>query len=117
MAPIQDPYSAALGLVIITRVLNYYHIMHLYRSTTRNMHYTKPGVDCAWPAYLMRHKLFWPTWYFQMRVDSAHVNRHFGRPVDSCVVSTDIFVFRHEFGYLNVGVFGTGLVYRTFSPN
>src|SRR6218665_3769383 len=29
--------------------------------------------------------------------DSAHVIRHFGRPVNSCVVSADICVFRQEF--------------------
>src|SRR6218665_1451520 len=28
---------------------------------------------------------------------SAHVIRHFGRLVNSCVVSIDIFVFRREF--------------------
>ena len=32
-----------------------------------------------------------------MNQGSVHVIRHFRRPVDSCVVSTDIFVFRQEF--------------------
>src|SRR6218665_3760794 len=46
----------------------------------------------------------------------GHVIRHFGRPVDS----RRIFLSSGKnlrSGYLNVGVFGTGLAYPTFSPN
>ena len=59
-----------IWLIIIVRVLNYYHVMHLYRCkkkicTTQNLRSTAHGSPK--PAFIMRRGPFWSAWYFQMR--------------------------------------------------